>query len=51
MADLHTRESAYASTRRRNLMLAVGFGAVSITLWLLWAKDIIYGTAFDHPIQ
>ena len=51
MADLHTRESAYASTRRRNLMLAVGFGAVSITLWLLWAKDIIYGTAFDHPLQ
>ena len=51
MADLHTRESAYASTRRHNLILAVVFGAISITTWLMWAKDIVSGTIFNHPIQ
>ena len=51
MADLHTRESAYASTRQRNLILAVVFGAVCIITWLMWMKDIVCRTAFDYPIQ
>ena len=51
MANLHTRESAYASTRQRNLILAVLFGAVCIITWLIWVQDILFGTAFDHPIQ